>query len=592
MIIKALLTTLILSFGISNLAYSNGDSWKKILVEKRGVVDIYWYPNRVLAQNSLDVIDGIEHDLLKSFINYLNVKHEVTISINWKETESFDDVINTIKESTNGTFGASSISITKARRQFLNFTEPYMADVAVLVSNNYLPLALTEKELKKILSGNSAISIKNTTLDASLLNLKESLGLDFEIEYVRNSGEIVTEIVNKPRSFGYIDIANFLDAIDQNIALKRQFFYPVKLEGLAFIFPKQSDWKPAVEDYFNSQQFNLDKFRIITKHLGSDASEIISRISKSAEIGPLEEIVISNREKEAQYARLLEAIQKDRETERLNTILISIIITVLVILVLLYFLYRLKSKSNKKLLEQRIIIEERNDQLKHLNTEKNNLIQVLAHDLRSPLGNIQNGSQIIEEREDLSNDGKKLLGFIIQSTQNMTNLIEKILDVNAIESGQHNLKYESFDVGSVIKKVVEENQTKASNKSIRLMIDEIGDQKVNADIIYTSQIMDNLISNAIKYSNEGSSVSISTSTERNKIKISVADEGPGLTKEDQSKIFKKYQRLSARPTKGEKSTGLGLSIVKTYTEKMGGSVSYDTKVGEGTTFHIFLERAD
>ncbi|MEO1255145.1 MAG: HAMP domain-containing sensor histidine kinase, partial [Bacteroidota bacterium] len=413
----------------------------------------------------------------------------------------------------------------------------------------------------------------------------------FDVKYVKNSGEIINEIINTPRSFGYVDIANFLDAIDQNISLKRQFFYPVKLEGLSFIYPKQTDWYEPINDYFNSQQYNLDKFKIITKYLGSDATEIINRISKSAEIGPLEEIVISNREKEAQYERLLEAFQKDKENERTNTILTAIIITGLALFILLYLLYRLKAKNNEQLLEQQRVIEERNKQLKNLNEEKNNLIQVLAHDLRSPLGNIQNGSQIISERERLSEDGKKLLGFIIQSSKNMTALIAKILDVNAIESGKHNLKYEAFEIGKVIKEVVDENESKASNKSIRLMIDEIGNQEVNADKIYTSQIIDNLISNAIKYSNEGSEVSISTTFEKDKVKISVADEGPGLTKEDELKIFKKYEQLSAKPTKGEDSTGLGLSIVKTFAERMGGSVSFDSKLGEGTTFHVYLQRA-
>ncbi len=573
-------------------AYGNGDSWEKIVREGEGVLEIQWYPNKVIIENSLDIIDGIEHDLAVSFVQYINKKYEVSIKIKWIEASNFQDVLESVKKSLNGTFGASSISITESRKRYLNFTNPYMADVAVLVSNNYLPVALTEDELRRILSGNTAVTIRNTTLDEAINDLKEKLQLNFKIEYVDNSGSVIDEIVSKPKCFGYVDIANFLDAIDENVELKRQFFYPIKLEGLAFAYPKESDWIEPINDYFNSQQFNLDKFRIITKYLGSDASEIISRISKSAEIGPLEEIVISNREKEAQYGRLLEAFKKDKENARVNTILISIIVVVLIMIMLLLLLYRVKTLSNEKLVHQQTLIEQRNKQLKYLNEEKNDLIQVLAHDLRSPLGNIQNGSQIIEEREALSEDGKRLLGFIIQSSKNMTALIAKILDVNAIESGKHNLKYEAFDIGSLIKKVVEDNKSKATNKSIRLMIDEIGDQEVNADKVYTSQIMDNLISNAIKYSNEGSEVSISTSCDKNKVKISVADKGPGLTKEDESKIFQKYQRLSARPTKGETSTGLGLSIVKAFAEKMGGSVSFDTKLGYGTTFHIFLQKAN
>ena len=83
---------------------------------------------------------------------------------------------------------------------------------------------------------------------------------------------------------------------------------------------------------------------------------------------------------------------------------------------------------------------------------------------------------------------------------------------------------------------------------------------------------------------------MSSSNHGDMVRISVADEGPGLSEKDESKIFKKYQRLSAKPTKGETSIGLGLSIVKLFTERMGGQVSYDTKPGHGTTFHVDLKK--
>ncbi|MEQ9009477.1 MAG: transporter substrate-binding domain-containing protein [Ekhidna sp.] len=111
---------------------ASGDRWKKILKDKEGAVEFYWYPNNVIIENSLDIIDGIEHDLAVSFVNYLNKKHGLSIELKWIETDGFDEVIQTVRDGTGGTFGASSISITEKRSKYLNFTAPYMADVVVI----------------------------------------------------------------------------------------------------------------------------------------------------------------------------------------------------------------------------------------------------------------------------------------------------------------------------------------------------------------------------------------------------------------------------------------------------------------------------
>lgn len=568
----------------------SGDSWTKIIKEKRGVAEFYWYPNNVIIENSRDIIDGIEHDLSVAFIDYLNKKYEVDVEMRWIETKSFEEVMGTVRNGSGGTFGASSISITPQRKEYLNFTQPYMADVAVLISNANLPIALTEEELKAILIDATAISITNTTLVESLQKLGEKLGLEFDIEFVKNSGNIINQISEQRNSFGYVDIANFLVAIDKNTNVRRQFFYPVKLEGLAIIYSKKSDWTDPVNGYFNSQQFEVDKLRIITKYLGSNASEIIERISKSAEIGPLEEIVLSNREKESQYERLIEAAKKDQDSERLTIILISIILVVIVILLLLYTLYRIKAKNTEQLLSQQRLIEDTNNRLRALNEEKNNLIQILAHDLRSPLSNILGGAQIIESNETLSSDGNKLLGFILQSSDKMRSMIDKILDVDAIETGKHNLKIEPLKVVKIVEQVAKDNAARASKKSIQIATDLSADVKANGDKVYLSQVLDNLISNAIKYSKEHSVVTISISSDEEMVMISVADQGPGLTEEDKERLFEKYQHLSAKPTKGETSIGLGLSIVKVFTERMGGEVDYDTELGKGTTFRIKLKK--
>ena len=110
---------------------------------------------------------------------------------------------------------------------------------------------------------------------------------------------------------------------------------------------------------------------------------------------------------------------------------------------------------------------------------------------------------------------------------------------------------------------------------------------VQADKGFLIQIIENLVSNAVKFSPPNTKVEIEVSGNQN-VLISVKDEGPGITKEDQTKLFGKYNILSAKPTGGEPSTGLGLSIVKKYIEEMGGKVWCESQIGKGATFYVSL----
>ncbi len=567
-----------------------GDNWSDILARKNGKAVFYWYPNNVSISDSKDIIDGIEHDLAFAFVEFINERYDVSLEIEWIKTDSFQEVMDRVRTGSGGVFGASSISITPERQTYLNFTPPYLADVAVLVSNSKVPIARTTEEFKEIFQGLTAVSIPNTTLFEAISDLEKGQDLNFNVQQVQNSGQIIDYIANTENTFGYIDLPNFLVAIDDNSNIRRQFFHPIKLKGLGMIYPKDSDWGTPVNDYFKSAQFQLDKNEIIIKYLGEDVSGIIDRISKSAEIGPFEEIVISNREKELQYEELLAASLREQERSRTNNILILVTVVAVLILLLVYISNVIKSKANKVLLDQQGTIEKRNEQLQALNDEKNDLIKILAHDLRSPLATIRGMSTILGKNETLTEEEHKLTEYITQSSEKMDGMITKILDVDAIESGKHNLKQESFDMRQLISSIMEDHLQEAKKKDIELTIASDDSVIVSADRFYTSQIVENLLSNAIKFSEKGKVVKIAAWDEGNYGRICVLDEGPGFSKEDEKKLFKKYQHLSAKPTGGETSVGLGLSIVKTYTEMMNGKVSYKTKEGEGTEFLIDLPK--
>ena len=139
--------------------------------------------------------------------------------------------------------------------------------------------------------------------------------------------------------------------------------------------------------------------------------------------------------------------------------------------------------------------------------------------------------------------------------------------------------------------MIQEQLHNAKRKNIVINVSDYGKENVLADRFYLTQVVENLISNAIKFSEQGSEILLSIIKHEHHVRIVVKDEGPGLSKEDGSKVFKKFQQLSTKPTGGEETVGLGLSIVKKYTEMMGGSVSFSSKKGVGTEFYIDLRPA-
>jgi signal transduction histidine kinase len=235
---------------------------------------------------------------------------------------------------------------------------------------------------------------------------------------------------------------------------------------------------------------------------------------------------------------------------------------------------------------QNQILASRNEELKTLDDEKNYLIGVVAHDLKSPINQIKGLLGIVKfDIDRLSDNAKKMLEMADHILENTSEMIAKILDLKAIESNSLNLKIVNYDVKAQIHGIVDSFEGVANQKSIVLQF-ETDEENVHwsLDKNLIEQVMDNLISNAIKFSPNRRTVIVETKIVDNILRLSVSDEGPGIHPEEAHKLFKKYQKLSAKPTAGESSTGLGLSIVKKYVEAMRGEIRYESTWGRGATF--------
>lgn len=263
------------------------------------------------------------------------------------------------------------------------------------------------------------------------------------------------------------------------------------------------------------------------------------------------------------------------------------------------------AKENERLIqEQNIFLEQKvaertaevalqNKQLLALNEEKDMLINVAAHDLRTPLTHIRLLVQLIDVTSlGLSKNQKNYLDEIDNSANRLTQLIGRILNLHALETNKVKLKKEIIAIEEIVGFVVKSFRLSSEEKEIKInTIIESHDYLVEVDKNYMIQVLENLISNAIKFSERGTEIKVRVITNNQKVSVIVEDEGPGISEEDQKKLFGRFQKLSAQPTEGETSIGLGLSIVKKYIESMDGEIQCESKLGIGTKFIISLDAA-
>lgn len=244
-------------------------------------------------------------------------------------------------------------------------------------------------------------------------------------------------------------------------------------------------------------------------------------------------------------------------------------------------------KQRQEITAQNEKLERRNNELSELNHEKDTLMNIVAHDLKSPLNRIKGLSELIEMEGALNDTQRKYLGLVKDSTRSGLDLIVDLLDVNALEVNR-DPDYSIFNLSNYLADRANAFRQSAAAKNIEINLKHQIDEPVELDQEYLSRIMDNLISNAIKFSPSNTAVTIVAEMKGDYFSISVKDQGPGFNPADIKFLYQKFKKLSARPTGGESSNGLGLAIVKILVDRLGGKINLQTEVGKGSTFEILF----
>lgn len=242
-------------------------------------------------------------------------------------------------------------------------------------------------------------------------------------------------------------------------------------------------------------------------------------------------------------------------------------------------------------------LEEKNEELNRLNegliklnAEKNYFLGMAAHDLKSPLNNVKGLIELLKtSTKNENNEQKEVLIHIDKSVTKMANLINDLLDINKIEQGASNMKIQSVNVTLLMRQVLEGFKKHASDKNIQLYYNKpLSDIFVESDKNYLVQIFDNLLSNAVKYTIPGKEVKVELTKSESEVKIAIIDQGMGIPPHELPELFGRFKKLSTRPTGGEHSSGLGLSIVKRLVDELGATIECSSEVGRGSVFTLAL----
>lgn len=239
--------------------------------------------------------------------------------------------------------------------------------------------------------------------------------------------------------------------------------------------------------------------------------------------------------------------------------------------------------------QTRYAIQEETKLLKQVDNLKQNFISLMSHDLKTPVAKIAGIADILKLKFNNSNEQVELIDNVLNSTKELNNFINSILDLTKIESQNLTLRMESRDINKIIEGITQKLEFEASSKQMILETDLSPLYPIQVDTVLMNRVISNLIENAIKYAGVGKTVWVKTWDDAQWVFVEIKDNGLGIGPEDLAHIFDKFYRVKNDSTHAIKGSGLGLYLVKYFIELHNGVISATSQLGEGTSFIIKLK---
>lgn len=376
-----------------------------------------------------------------------------------------------------------------------------------------------------------------------------------------------------------------------------RFVYLMRPEGNRMIFladaePTESDqYSPPGQVYYEAKQPEFYAFQGKKKPdpwiMGPAKDRWGNWISASAYIVDATGKPVAVLGTDVGVDKALSSFNRIKEVGMLYVLLASLLLGVVLTQWIVWGYNRDSREAAHKAMDDSLM--RLNDELIEADHLKSEFIEAASHELRSPVTTISLGVHLIEQ--NLPEDAPDRLRDPVVKTRKgahrLVELVNDLLDVTRMQAGGLEIHREILDLGTVVNDAVELFRPLADSKKIEMAVELEGDMRVDLGAQEVKRILENLISNAIKYTDEGK-VTVRAEAGPGKVLLAVSDTGRGIPERFTSEVFEKFSRMHLKTGSSERGTGLGLAITQGLAEAHGGRVRVDSKEGEGSTFYVEL----
>ena len=384
---------------------SPSNTWSEVKENGSGTLVIAYSENSPFIYNDAQgKLAGIEFEIMEEFVRFIEEKYGAKLNLEYEHLYDFESLLDTLKNSQRPILGIASISSLEERKKDFKISDPYMPDIEIIISSRAFGTVSSLGEFANMVKNNRAITVTNSTFERNILELQKDYFPEIKIEYVRHVDILIEEISNADNAWGYVSLPNYLSYYKKGKGISRQRFFMVENPGLSIATTLSSDWDIVLDAFIKDSRFKPLLDRLIEKYLGKAFGEVVASISNinadlQPDIAANREVGVLMLEKELQDLKLR---QSELEIERKNLFIYLAIIVIGLVLIALFFLYRLvrlKINTNKSLSEKNEQIQKQILELNALNIEKNEMIGIVAHDLKNPLTSALTVSELLKAKK-------------------------------------------------------------------------------------------------------------------------------------------------------------------------------------------------